>query len=98
VVVAIGFQIKVSRHFLQALTTNGLDVFLHEAVVVAPEDVVGADQRLFGAGGDLVGMQVVQAELVDQGFLDFLVHDEVAGGASPYSQAPHAGCCGAASP
>ncbi len=76
--VAIRLQIKVFRHFLQAFITDVLDVLLHEAIVVAPKDSVGANGGFLGPSGDLVGMQVVQAELVDQGFFDLLMHDQIA--------------------
>jgi hypothetical protein len=32
---------------------DALDVFLHEAVIVAPADAGGSHRRLLGAGGDL---------------------------------------------
>ena len=57
-----------------------LDVFLHEAVVVAPGDAGRAHGRLLGARRDLMGMQVMQAELVDQRLLHLLMEDEEAVG------------------
>ena len=53
-----------------------LNVLLHETIVVAPAYPGSPDRRLLRARGDLVGVQIVQAELVDQGFLDLLVQDQ----------------------
>ena len=55
-----------------------LDVFLHEPVVVAPFDSGRAHGGLLGARRDLMRMEVMQVELIDQGFLDFLVQDQEA--------------------
>ena len=51
---------------------------LHEAVVGAPRDPVGAHRRLLGARRDLVRVLVVQIEMVDQRLLDFLVQQQIA--------------------
>src|SRR5947207_3646964 len=66
VLVAIGFEVEVGRHFPQLLVADVLDVLLHEAVVVAPANAGRAHRRLLGARGDLVGVQIVQIELIDQ--------------------------------
>src|SRR5436190_22222824 len=80
VLVAIGLQIEVGGHFPQPLVADVLDVLLHEAVVVAPADAGGAHRRLLGPRGDLVGMQIVQIELIDQRLLHLLVQDQIAVG------------------
>ncbi len=46
-------------------------------------------QGFFGARGNLVRMQIMQAELVDQGFLHFFVHDEVARHVDPAAFVVH---------
>ena len=76
VLVAIGLEIEIGGNLAQPLVADALDVLLHEAVVVAPANAGGAHRRLLGAGGDLVGVQVMQAELVDQRLLDLLVQDQ----------------------
>ena len=80
VLVAIGLGIEIVRHFGQPLVADALDVFLHETVIVAPGDAGGAHRRLLGAGRDLMGVQIMQAELVDQRLLDLFVQDEKAVG------------------
>ena len=67
VLVAIGLKVEVGGHLGQPLVADALDVFLHEAVVIAPTDAGRTHRRLLGAGGDLMGVQIVQVELVDQG-------------------------------
>jgi hypothetical protein len=68
----------VRRHFRETLVADLLDVLLHEAVVVAPSHTGGADSRFLGASGNLMGVQVMQVELVDEGLLDLLVQSEEA--------------------
>jgi hypothetical protein len=43
-----------------------------------PLDAEDAHGGLLGAGRDLMGVQIVQAELIDQRLLDFFVQDEKA--------------------
>src|SRR5580698_6875750 len=78
VLVAIGFEIEIFRYFGEPLVTDVFDVFLHERVVFAPRDPGRAYRRLLGARGDLMGMKVMQAELIDQRLLDLLMQDEKA--------------------
>ncbi len=80
VLVAIGLEVEIGRHLGQPLVADVLDVVLHEAVVGVPADAGRAHRRLLGARGDLMGVQVVQVELIDQRLLHLLVQDEVAVG------------------
>ncbi len=64
VLVAIRLEVEIGRDFGEPLVTDRFDVLLHEAVVIAPHQASRADRGLFRARGDLVGMQIVQAELV----------------------------------
>jgi len=52
-------------------------VFLHEAVVIAPPDAGRTHRSLLGTGGDLMGMQIVQVELLDQRLLHLFMQDQV---------------------
>ena len=76
VLVPVRFAIEVSGNFGQPFIADDFDVFLHEVVIVAPTDPGRAYRRLFGPRGDLMRMQIVQAELIDQRLFDFLVEDE----------------------
>ena len=78
--VAVGLEVEVGGHLLEPLVADPLHVFLHEAVIVVPADARGPHRRLLGAGGDLVGMQIMQVELVDQRLLHLLMQDEKAVG------------------
>ena len=80
VLVAIGLEVEVGRHLGQPLVADVLDVVLHEAVVGVPADAGRAHRRLLGARGDLMGVQVMQVELIDQRLLHLLVQDEIAVG------------------
>src|SRR5215207_4629548 len=65
VLVAIRLEIEIGGDFAQALVADMLDVALHEPVVVTPANPGGTHRRLLGPGGDLMRMQIVQAELID---------------------------------
>ena len=76
--VAERFKVKIPRHFAKAFVADGFDMLLHEAIVIPPFDAGGTHGGLLGAGRDLMGVQIVQAELIDQRLLDFFVEDEKA--------------------
>jgi hypothetical protein len=54
VLVTIGLEVEIGGQFGQPLVADALDVFLHEAVVVAPADAGRTHRSLLGAGGDLM--------------------------------------------
>ena len=76
--VAIGLEIEIVGQLGQPLVAHRLDVLLHEAVVSAPRDAVGAHRRLLGARRDLVRVLIVEIEMVDQRLLDLLVQQQIA--------------------
>ena len=78
VLVAIGLEIEILRHFGEPLVADMFDIFLHELIVFAPCDPGRAHRRLLGAGRDLMGVEVMQAKLIDQRLLDLLMQDEKA--------------------
>src|SRR5262249_23817790 len=78
VLVAIGLKIKVGGNLAQALVADSLDVFLHEAVIVAPAQPGSAHGRLFGARSNLVRMQIMQPELIDQRLFHLFMQDQEA--------------------
>src|SRR5208282_946673 len=78
VLVAIGLQVEILRHFGEALVTDAFDVSLHESIVVVPRDAGRAYGCLLGTRGNLMGVKIVQPELVDQRLLNLLMQDEVA--------------------
>jgi hypothetical protein len=73
VLVAIGLSIEVAGYLTKAFIADVFDKFLHEPVVVAPFEASSAHGRLFGTRRNLVGMQIMQPELIDQRLLDLLV-------------------------
>jgi hypothetical protein len=80
VFIAVRLGVEIVRHPGEPLVADALDIFLHESVVVAPVDASRAHRRLLGPRRDLMGMQVVQPELIDQGLFHLLVQDEKAVG------------------
>src|SRR6202048_1987452 len=78
VLVTIGLEVEVGWYFGESLVADRLDMLLHEAVVVAPQHAGSPDRRLLGAAGNLVGVQIVQVELIDKHLLDLLVQDQEA--------------------
>jgi hypothetical protein len=78
VFVAIGFEVEVVGRLVEPLVAGRLHILLHEAVIGAPGDSVGADRRFLGASRDLVRVLILQFELVDQRLLDLLVQQEIA--------------------
>jgi len=76
VLVAIGLSVEVTGYLAKAFIADAFDKFLHEPVVVAPFEASSAHGYLFGTRRNLVGMQIVQPELIDQCLLDLLVQDK----------------------
>jgi hypothetical protein len=74
--VTIGLGIEVARYLVKLFIADAFDVFLHETVVVAPLDAGSAHGCLLCTGRNLVGVQIVQPELIDQRLLDLLVQDK----------------------
>ena len=75
--ITIRFLVEVTRNAFQSFIPYLLDVLLHSAVVGAPLDSIGTDSGFLSPQRYLVGMLVVEIELVDQGLLDCLVKHEV---------------------
>ena len=73
VLVTIGLEVEVRWYLGESLVADRLDMLLHGAVVVAPQHAGSPDRRLLGAAGNLVGVQVVQVELIDKRLLNLLV-------------------------
>ena len=78
VLVAIRLQVEICGDFGEAFVANIFDVCLHEIIVVVPVDSTGKNGRLFDTGRNLMGVQVVEIEPVDHGFLHFFMQDEEA--------------------
>jgi hypothetical protein len=51
-------------------------MLFHEALICPPRNTSGLNGVALGAEGDLVGMQVMKAQLVKQGFLDDFVREQ----------------------
>ena len=78
VLVAIGLEIEIGGQLGQPLVAHLFDVLLHETIVSAPRNSVGAHGRLLGARRDLMGVLVMEIEMVDQRLLDLLVQQQIA--------------------
>jgi hypothetical protein len=73
---AVGLGIEVDGDLGKMFITNAFDVFLHKAIVITPIDAGGANCRLFRARSYLMGVQIMQSELIYQSLLDLLMQEE----------------------
>ncbi len=78
VLVAIRLEIEVVGNLGQPLVAHLLHIFLHEAIVIAPGDSGGPHRGLFGPRRDLMGVQVMQVQLIDQRLLDLFMEQQKA--------------------
>jgi hypothetical protein len=78
VLVAVRLDVKINRHLGERFVAGFLDELLHKPVIVAPAHLRRVHRGLLGAKGDLMGVLIVQAELVEEALFDRLVQDQEA--------------------
>ncbi len=78
VLIPVGLQIQIRGHSGQPLITDVLDVALHETVIGAPQDTVSTHRGFFRPRRYLMGVEIMQVELINKCFFHRFVQDQVA--------------------
>src|ERR1700680_4636207 len=74
--VAIWREVQRCGNARELFLFDFLLVLLHEALISPPGYSGGFHRVALGANRNLVGVQIVQAQLIEERLLDYLVHEE----------------------